>query len=141
MIVVNEKHLVLAYDEELKAIIQTWRGFFSSEEFRQGVTLTNKLFEEKAPVTKFLVDISESSVIKGEDTAWAAQHAIPIAISWGLKYYGFVLPVSVFTQISLDNFRDQLNQPSLETEVFKSIEDAREWARKKTDPSLQIGLD
>ena len=90
MIIVNEKHLLLEYDEELKAIIQTWKGFFPSESFRAGVERTNKLFVEKSPVRKFLVDISNSSVIKGEDTTWAAQTAIPKAIHNGLKYYGFV---------------------------------------------------
>lgn len=131
MIVVNEEHLLLEYDPKLKAIVQTWKGFFSSEAFRAGVERTNRLFEEKNPVTKFLVDISDSAVIKGEDTSWAAQNAIPRAIQNGLKYYGFVLPKSVFAEISLKNFREQLHQPSLEIGIFKSIEEAKAWARQK----------
>lgn len=129
MLVVNEKHLVLEYDEEMEAIIQTWKGYFPSESFRAGVERTNKLFQEKKPVTIFLVDISNSSVVKGEDTTWAAKTAIPKAIENGLKYYGFVLPLNVFTQVSLKNFQEQLNQPSLETGIFKSIKEAKAWAR------------
>lgn len=125
----NEKHLFLAYDEDLKAIIQVWKGFFSSESFREGVNKTNQLFAMKKPVSKFLVDISESSVIKKEDTEWAAKNAIPIAIKNGLKYYGFVLPENIFTQVSLKNFRQDLNQPTLEVQIFDNLDTAKEWAK------------
>ena len=127
---VNEKHLFLAYDEDLKCIIQVWKGFFSSELFREGVNKTNELFAMKKPVSKFLVDISDSSVIKKEDTEWAARNAIPTAIKNGLKYYGFVLPSNVFTQVSLNNFRKDLNQPSLEVQIFNSLERAKAWAKE-----------
>ena len=129
MLVVNEKHLVLEYDEELKAIIQTWKGYFPSESFRAGVERTNELFQEKRPVIKLLVDISDSSVISGEDTTWAAKTAIPKAIEYGLKYYCFVLPLNTFTQVSLKNFQEQLKQLSLVIGIFKSIEEAKAWAR------------
>jgi hypothetical protein len=127
---VNKKHLYLAYDEDLQAIIQVWKGFFTSELFREGVNKTNELFAMKKPVTKFLVDISESSVIKKEDTEWAATNAIPTAIKNGLKYYGFVLPSNVFAQVSLNNFRKDLNQPSLEVQIFASLERAKDWAKE-----------
>lgn len=129
MKIVNEKNLVLEFDEELNCIIQTWKGFFNSEFFKTGVEKTNKLFEQKRPVKKFLVDISQSSVIKKEDTDWAARTAIPKAISNGLKYYGFVLPENVFTQVSLNNFKQELNQPSIEIRLFDNIDSAKTWAR------------
>lgn len=129
MKIVNEKNLVLEYDDDLNCIIQTWKGFFNSEFFKDGVEKTNKLFEQKKPVEKFLVDISQCSVIKKDDTDWAARTAIPKAISNGLKYYGFVLPENIFTQVSLNNFKQELNQPSLEIRIFDSIEAAKNWAR------------
>lgn len=132
MIVFNEKHLVLEYDASLQTIIQTWRGFFSSEAFRAGVELTNKLFEERQPVVTFLVDISNSAVIKAEDTSWAAQYAIPRAMQCGLKYYGFVMPISFFTQVSLKNFTEELHQPLLELGFFKSLQEAKAWAKEKS---------
>jgi hypothetical protein len=128
-LVVNEKHLELEFNAELNCIIQTWKGYFSSELFRKGVERTNELFKEKKPVRKFLVDISTSGVIKQEDTSWAAQHAIPTAIENGLNYYGFVVPVNVFTQMSLNNFKRDLNYPSIEVKLFDSIESAKEWMR------------
>ncbi len=130
MVIVDEKHLFLEYDEELKCVIQVWKGFFSSELFREGCNKTNALFEKQKPVTKFLVDISESSVIKKEDTEWAAINAIPTAIKNGLKYYGFVLPKNAFTQVSLNNFRKDLNQPTLEVQLFDSLDRAKKWAEE-----------
>lgn len=129
MKIVDEKHIILEYDEELKCIIQTWKGFYNSDAFRLGVNQTNQLFVQKSPVDAFLVDISQSSVIKKEDTDWAARTAIPAAIKNGLKYYGFVLPANVFTQVSLNNFKQELNQPSLEIRLFDSIENAKNWVR------------
>ncbi len=127
MKVVNEKNLVLEYDHGLKCIIQTWKGFFNSDYFRKGVEKTNELFARESPVKKFLVDLSMSSVIKKEDTDWAAGTAIPIAVLHGLKYYGFVLPENVFTRVSLENFTEELRQPDLEIKIFVNIESAKSW--------------
>lgn len=128
MNILNDTNLVLEFDEETKTIIQTWKGFFKSEFFKKGVEKTNMLFKEKQPVSKFLVDIKDCSVIKKEDTDWAARTAIPLAISYGLKYYGFVLPTNVFTQVSLNNFTKELNQPSLTIQIFDNIDNAKAWA-------------
>lgn len=130
MVVVNDKHLVLEYDERMNCIFQIWKGFFSSELFREGVEKTNALFAQKKPVPNFLVDISESSVIKKEDTEWAATTAIPLAIQNGLKNYGFVLPKNIFTQVSLNNFRNDLNQPSLSIRLFDNLDRAKEWVQE-----------
>lgn len=125
--VVNDKNLVLEYDDELNCIFQTWKGYFTSEFFRQGVEKTNKLFSDQKPVTKFLVDIQESSVIKKDDTDWAARTAIPLAIEKGLQYYGFVLPKNVFTQVSLKNFQKELNQPTITVRLFDDMGVAKAW--------------
>jgi hypothetical protein len=127
--VVNERHLELEFDPALSCIIQVWKGYFSSELFRKGVESTNQLFKEKKPVRKFLVDISTSGVISQDDTTWAAQFAIPVAIENGLKYYGFVLPSNIFAQASLNNFKRDLNQPTLEIKLFDSLEKGKEWMR------------
>lgn len=129
MLVVNDKNLVLAYDEDLKCIIQTWKGHFSSDYFKEGVERTNQLFANKRPVSRFLVDAQNASLIKKEDTDWAAKTAIPTAIRHGLKYYGFVVPTNVFTQLSLNNFQKELNQPSLEIKLFDNIDAARAWMK------------
>lgn len=131
MVTVNEKHLVLKYDENLNCIFQIWKGFFTSEQFREGVEQTNKLFAQQKPVPNFLVDISESSVIKKEDTEWAATTAIPLAVKNGLKNYGFVLPKNVFAQVSLNNFRRDLNQPTLSIELFDNLERAKDWVENE----------
>jgi len=130
MKVVNDEHLDLEYNDDLKCIIQSWKGYFNSDFFRNGVEKTNQLFEKQAPVEIFLVDISTSGVIKNEDTEWAAETAIPRAIKNGLKYYGFVVPENVFAQLSLNNFRKQLNQPSLETKLFDNLNSAKKWAEE-----------
>ncbi|MDQ3393933.1 MAG: hypothetical protein M3512_07470 [Bacteroidota bacterium] len=128
---VLEKHITLEYDNVSKCIYQTWKGYFSSEQFRNGVAKTNKMFEKYNPVNNFIVDISESAAIKKEDTDWAAKTAIPLAIKNGLKFYGFVLPKNVFAQLSLSNFRKELNQPSLEIQLFDSLDKAKAWANSK----------
>lgn len=127
MKVINEKHLVLEYDENINCIIQTWVGFCNSEKFRDGVRKTNELFKKKKPATKFLVDGSNAAIVKQEDTEWAAKTAIPIAIENGLKFYAFVLPKNVFSQLSLQQFKQGLNQPSLQVQLFDDIEKAKKW--------------
>ncbi len=129
--VVDQKHLVLEFDEQNQCIIQTWRGFFNSQQFRAGVEQTNRLFEQKKP-SRFLVDISQSSLIKKEDTDWAANNAIPKAILNGLKYYAFVVPTSVFTQITLENFKDEV-ESVIKIQPFDNFNKAKQWLISQTD--------
>lgn len=128
---VNEKHLVLEYDEASRCIIQTWKGFSGSVKFREGVEKTNQLFKKNNPTKKFIVDATEAAVVAQEDTIWAAKTAIPIAIQNGLKYYALVVPKNVFSQLSLQNFRNMLNQPSLEVQLFDDLLKAKNWIQDK----------
>src|SRR5690606_12447125 len=117
MTVVNEKYLTLQYNKELNCIVQSWKGFYNSEDFRKGVNRTNQLFAEMKPVYTFLVDGTESAVVRNEDTQWAAETALPLAIKNGLKYYGIVLPKNLFAQVSVKNLRKSLNLP-IEVQTF-----------------------
>jgi hypothetical protein len=131
MKVIDQKHLTLEYDESQKCIIQVWKGFFSSEQFRNGVKSTNQLFEQKNPA-RFLVDISTCNHIKKEDTDWAATHAIPLAIKNGLKYYAFVVPTNVFTQMTLNNFKSEV-ESHITIQPFDNAKSAREWLCSQPD--------
>lgn len=127
MKILDEKYLTLEYDETLKCIIQTWIGFSGSDNFRNGVEKTNELFQQRSPTTKFLVDGTNAAVIAQEDTDWAAKTAIPIAMNYGLKFYGFVVPKNIFSQLSLQQFKKALNQPSLEIQLFDDLSKAKQW--------------
>lgn len=127
---VNEKHLVLEFDEKLGCIIQTWIGFAGTEKFRAGVEKTNELFR-RTKSKKFIVDGSGAAVVKQEDTEWAAKTAIPLAIQNGLKYYALIVPKNLFSQISLQHFKSSLNQPSLEVQLFDDITKAKTWMSER----------
>ena len=123
--ILDQKHLLLEFDEQNQCVIQTWRGFFNSQQFRAGCEQTLRLFEQKKPA-RFLVDISQCSLIKKEDTDWAANTIIPKTIQNGLKYYAFVVPTSVFTQITLENFKDEV-ESVIKIQPFDNFDKAKQW--------------
>lgn len=131
MKVINQKHLTLEYDESHKCIVQVWNGYFTSEQFRNGVISTNKLFEQKKP-PRFLVDISNCNIVKKEDTDWAATHAIPLAIKNGLKYYAFVVPTNVFSQMTLNNFKSEV-ESHITIQPFDNRKLAIEWLNSQPE--------
>lgn len=133
MIIASLSYLSLEYDETMGCILQRWRGYITPEQFRHGVDLTNKLFKEKAPVSKFVVELTFALRVKREDTDWAAREAIPIAKRHGLKYYGFSVPEDIYTQVTYNNFVSELSSidPEIEMKLFRTIEETIMWIKTK----------
>ena len=47
MRVFENQNIVIERDEQLKCLIQNWKGFASSEKFREGILKSVELFKDK----------------------------------------------------------------------------------------------
>jgi hypothetical protein len=128
MMIAQEKNAQIEYITEQKLLIQTWNGFVTSDIFRKMIDRT-VAFSRESAVETIISDTSLMSIVKKEDTEYAAS-VMPALIANGLKKMAFVLPENVFTQMSVKNFETR-TKDKVEDEMvqqFGSLQTARDWA-------------
>ncbi len=110
-------------DENAKLLTQTWKGFGSSQLFREGIEKTLQIFVQKK-CALLLADSSAGAVVKKEDTDYAVQIAAELARG-GLKAQAFVLPANAFVKVSVNNFTKGAGLYPIQ--YFDDAIKAREW--------------
>jgi hypothetical protein len=125
MILYQKPYLTIEHDENLSCLIQRWKGFATSEQFREGIRQSVSYFEEKK-MNKLISDTKDFAVVKKDDTDWVASHATPIMVRNGLKYMAFILPTNVFTQVSVNNFKSKADD-ILQIQYFDNYDKAIQW--------------
>ncbi len=124
----DEKFVRLEYDSVNNLIIQTWIGFISSENFKRAIDSTIS-FSERNPVKGIISDTSQLSIVRREDTEYAAS-IMPRLIKNGLKKMAFVLSENAFAQMSVKNFENQTKNKMEENELVKNfvnLDKAKAW--------------
>lgn len=126
MILYQKPYLTIELDEKLQCLIQNWKGFATSEQFREGINQSVKFFQEKKNINKLISNTKDFAVVKKDDTDWVANSATPLMVQNGLKYMAFVLPTNVFTQVSVNNFKSKADD-ILQIQYFDDLEKSRQW--------------
>ena len=125
MILFQQPYLTIEYNEQIKCLSQHWNGYAKSEQFRLGIEKSIEIFKQKKP-SKLISNTKELAIITNEDTQWAATYATPIMVENGLKHMAFVVPTNVFTQMSVDNFKNR-SSSRLQIQYFDSLAKAQVW--------------
>lgn len=121
----EKPYLVLEYNASKKLLIQHWKGYASSAQFREGIEKSIEVFGQRN-VTRLLSNTKESAVVKKEDTDWAATYAVGKMLQHGLKTMAFIIPTNAFTQMSVKNFIG-LAGGALDQQFFDDTDKALEW--------------
>lgn len=125
MKVYEAPNIIIERDDNLKCLIQNWRGFASSDKFRDGIKKTEELFKDKT-LNKILSNTKDFGMVKKEDTEWVSTHSMPTLIERGLRYMAFVIPSNVFSQMSVENFKKQ-SENAVQIRYFDDVDKAKEW--------------
>ncbi|SDM33336.1 hypothetical protein SAMN05421823_112118 [Catalinimonas alkaloidigena] len=125
MILFQKPYLTLELVESSGLLIQHWKGFATSQQFREGIEKSIEVFQ-KGKADKLISDTKEAAVVKREDTDWVANIATPKLVQHGLRGMAFVLPTSAFTKISVGNFQSRADE-ILKIQNFDNLDKAKEW--------------
>ena len=126
IILFEKPFLVIEWDADNKLLIQNWKGFASSSQFREGIEKSVEIFRQKQ-VLRLLSNTKESSVVKKEDTEWAATYALGNMVKNGLKAVAFIVPTSVFAGVSVSNFEEKSHEMPVVLKYFDDVDKAIEW--------------
>ena len=125
MKVFENQNIVIERDDNLKCLIQNWKGFATSERFREGIQKTIDLFKDKK-LDKILSNTKDFGMVKKEDTEWVNSYSMPLLIKSGLRYMAFIIPSNVFSQMSVENFKKEMAGP-VELRFYDDVEKAKQW--------------
>lgn len=120
----TSRFIDIAYLKEKNCLIQTWKGYCSSEEFRDGQQKTVRFFIEKG-CSNFISDTTNAGLLKKEDTDWVTETITPQLVKGGMKDLNLVLPSSAFTKMTLMNLeKNEKEAKNAHLKLFGSIETA-----------------
>ncbi len=125
MILYSKPYVTIERDDQLKCLTQNWKGFATSEKFREGINATLDIFKQGG-IEKLISNTKEFSLVKKEDTDWVAQVVVPQMVKHGLHYMAFVVPSNVFSKVSVDNFKEKANKV-VSIRYFEDLNKALEW--------------
>ena len=123
MIIYQTPTVTLDYNNVRHQLVQTWKGFSSSETFREAIDKSVS-FTKANQVDTILSDTLEQSVVKPEDSAYAAS-VMPQLFQNGVKAMAFVMPKNVITQMSLKRFGNESKVDNVR--FFSSVPEAQRW--------------
>ena len=136
MILFTKPFLTIEHNADIACIIQHWKGFAKSEEFRQGIENSVEAFRQTR-ANKIISNTKDFAVVKKEDTDWVATQVTPLLVQLGLKYMAFILPSSAFTKISVDNFKSKADD-AVQIRYFDDQAKAKAWL-ESVDTAVAAG--
>jgi hypothetical protein len=127
----TNEELPVVYDISTNAVICTFIGYLSPDEFK---SIGNKQLDVigTKKLKKALNDIKKMKVLKPEVQEWVNTFWFPKAQKAGLKYFAFVVPDDIFGKISMEGAnKNAPNEFGIEIQYFNSIENAKNWLISK----------
>jgi hypothetical protein len=125
MIYFQESYLTLSIDAHTQCLVQTWKGYARSEQFRRGIEKSIELFQEQ-PLSSIISNTKDFAMAQKEDTDWVSAYATPILMENGLKHMAFVKPESSFGQVAVYNYKS-ITDRMLTIRYFVEFEHAQTW--------------
>lgn len=117
----------MEYFSQKQLLVVTWLGVISTEEFVEKIRIMIDLCS-KYKVKYVIADTQLQAPLTQEATDFAARELSHL-VELGAKRILFVLPESIYTQMSFDMYTEELAQQRTEQFAlfFKSYADAEKW--------------
>ncbi|MDB5282940.1 MAG: hypothetical protein JWO06_2015 [Bacteroidota bacterium] len=107
-------------------VTMNWKGYATSEQFRQGTEIMlNLLIENRA--TKVLADVEDMVIIGQDDQQWMETQFLPRAIKFGFKAIALVKPKNYFNKVAVETISYKVDKDKLAINFFDTVEEAKEW--------------
>jgi hypothetical protein len=119
-------YVTVTYEADINTIGQYWRGFCTSEQFREAITKSIEYFKQYN-ADKLLTDTAEQSLLKKEDTDWVTEKGKEF-VMLGMKAQAFVLPMDIFTKISVKNYQKTVAD-AFQVQFFSNSTEAKQWLK------------
>ncbi len=130
MILLDETYAEVKYIEENNLGLITWKGKADSHEYQNAFN-TMLDFQKTTPVSRFISDIRNQTIISPSDRKWFETVAMPKAVEQGLKVAAVVFDGNAFKKYYVNVILGATNKFKLPLKVFNNFEEAINWVLTK----------
>ncbi|MFC6996148.1 STAS/SEC14 domain-containing protein [Rufibacter roseus] len=121
--------LTTRLDQDLQAVISTYKGFLKHQEFMEISLATLDLAKEHG-LSKIFVDTVHLKVMLQESQQWINQVWFGKAKQVGIRHMAFLIPEDIFGRMSMEATNKQaLQEGAIEIKYFDKVEEARQWLK------------
>jgi hypothetical protein len=135
----QEPYGAMLWAPDVPCLIIQWHGFANSAQFRSLMDRGLALYIEKAVATQplgWLADTRRVSAVRPDDQLWMAHDWNPRAYAAGIRHISFVVPETVFGQISVNTYSSAAGAAAaytLETAQHQTLEAAKHWLKQELE--------
>lgn len=126
MVYYNSDQGQVSWNEELQAVKVEWKGFSHGEELQRIMLKAIELLATRKS-GKILMDSSNASAIKAEDSAWIDQEFVTKAYDAGLRFMAMTLPEKTVAKLSIRRMVSNFDGLPYMSKNFSEITEAAEW--------------
>lgn len=125
----DSEFIRISYNETTSVVVNAWKTPPSSDEFKIGM---ENLLEaiKHFKIGKILSDTTYMGAIHPDDQHWTATDWYHRAAKVGFSHNAIVVPPDVFTEMSVKEILDQIENTSVTTSFFQTVEDATAWIQQ-----------
>jgi len=120
----------IEWDDDVGAVVHTWTGFTTGEEFRDGAEALLDAIEAK-DASKLLLDTQNVKAHEDEDKEWLAEEWTPRMIEAGVQHSAQVHPDSVISKMEMENLGEEMDDIPYDHFLTSDVEEARDWLADK----------
>jgi uncharacterized protein YqcC (DUF446 family) len=120
----------IEWDDEIPAVVHTWKEFVNGQAFRDGCAEILDVIEKRS-ARKMLVDTSGIQVHDDEDEEWLQDEWIPRTMEAGIEASATVPQDSVIAKMDLEKFMNEVEEYDYKSTMVESVSEAREWLSNK----------
>lgn len=134
-------YLTIYHNPEKQRAKAVWKGFLTSEQFREG-TLRCADFTEQAGIRHWIGDNRRMQAIRIEDQAWFVETLGPRQLRSPLRKMAVVVSYDIYNQMAVDSLIIRASEMiPYEVRHFMDVETAEEWMDEAETPvSVTNGL-
>ena len=116
------------FDQSLNAVVMNWRGYFTSDQFREGTEyMLDTLIQHNC--NRVLAAVRDLVLISADDQEWLMRKFVPRAIQFGFRSVAIVRPQSYFGNVAIERVTENVNTKNLTVSIFDTTEDAVGWLK------------
>lgn len=125
----DKSFLTIFYKPEDKLVHLKWKGFASTEQYREGLNFALEIVKEH-DIENWLGDLKLMEIILPQDEDWATEIWYPLIAKTGLKKMGIVTSLDFLNNATVKRIVNSTSESTgFETRFFVDVEEARHWLK------------
>lgn len=124
----ESKYCDVIWNEECKAVVLDWKGYATSEQFREIMNKGLELLISKR-ANRWLGDCTKFMTLQKADEEWSNTDWLARALQGGIKKMAIVLPEKLIQKNIVDRILDNNGDILITSQKFSSPEEALAWLK------------